>query len=296
MKEMKKDIILLLVGALIASLGWFAKEFYFTPKKELIAYKLKTDRELFDEGSKILKQSIKAYQTILEVYGESQGLSLGDVNPSFKEFYDSYDKLNDYLEEVRRLGTEDQYRVVESLQSVMLDQFRYIWMHEKTLEGLQSSFGFVAPTGKIEDKALFDLWLDKTDDVIEGESYLYFRARDISLPILDNFRSSFEAVFRRDLGLGRPPNFENRQTRLKELISEAENFEAPSPTHPYTQGKARAMMGRDLKIESDNIDELEKLRRIDIGVMLLEKVKNESSNKASERNAEIAPLTQHPSS
>jgi hypothetical protein len=213
----QKEITLLLLGGALSTAAFMAKEFLIDRPKERSSFRAVLSRDLYEQGSAAVTKAISAYNALLGGLGEQQGLSRDEFAPIARGFEDAYTQMQRYCEEVRRLGSGGQFRVVDGFRQIMMDEWQYVWIHKKSLDLLKGSALMVREVSNSGDDASSKLmreeWLTRVDRVVKSESYIYYRARDVSLPLFESYRSTFEAVFRSDLGLDLPADFIERQKR-----------------------------------------------------------------------------------
>ncbi|WP_418640330.1 hypothetical protein [Sulfurimonas sp. ST-27] len=270
----RKDIVLLIVGtlltAIIGSIGYISKIEYFDKKNKTELYIIEKHKELFDEGTGVIKNTKKTYKKLIHLLKKNYGLTPQEYEKIYKDFWDAKLKIIEYRNKLEKFSFDDIIYSIDNIMNVVDNDLALIGLHFKQSEMIRDEIGRIlynANPKKIPeatDNLMKNIEIKNNKeltDFINFENMLYFKLSFYSLPLVEALERNFDYQFRKRLNLGITNTLTKKLNEIPKLVERWKLYKYNDKNYPFVIASFRTYAAPDLNMEGDllkNKDDFEK--------------------------------------
>ncbi|HDU8579768.1 MULTISPECIES: hypothetical protein [unclassified Vibrio] len=251
--DLKNNLIMALVGAILASAGFVAKG-YFEAESEKEKFAFNLHKKLYDEGAASMAALNNAYSELYALYGEGYGLTPSELSEKHENLRNSLKDHSDYIGELERYGTTGQIEIAKN-------HFDWFWGVYSELDLQYKTANQVEKRAKelllIEDVASehFD-FVDKAleseiERLVRNENRIFYSIGWYKKPVINGIEQYLNLQFREALGLPATKDMAEKINSLPELRQKSNNFEYKEKRLPFMFAEGRSFQAPTLEFQGD---------------------------------------------
>ena len=242
-----------IIGAILASGGFFAKD-YFTNKNKQEEFIFKIHKDLYDDSAIKLEILNKNYSILYNLFGTNFALTSYELKEAYEDFQKSLEEYNKFIRKLERYGTSEQLKVANNL---------YEWYHGINIE-LNLQYKLAEQVEREIKKLLmienendeFFKILDKSIDeqlekLVRNENRIYYTIGWYQKPVINAVAQYLNYHFRNDIGLSVTDEMIISINSLPELSKKSNEFIFKEKNLPFTFAQHRAFQAPSLEYKGD---------------------------------------------
>ena len=251
--DLRNNLIMALVGAILASGGFLAKDYFEAEgKKEKFAFEL--HKKLYDEGATAIKNVNKAYSAIYGLYGENFGLTPTELSEAHIAFSEALDKYSDYIDELERYGSTGQVEVAKNHRQWLWGVYAEFDLHFKTAQQVETRAKDLLLIDDVESehfKFVNEALESDIERLVRNENRIFYSIGWHKKPVINGLEQYLNYQFREALGIPVTTDMAKSINSLPELSEKSNNFEFKEKKLPFMFAEGRSFQAPTLEFEGE---------------------------------------------
>lgn len=252
--ELKNNLIMALVGAILASAGFLVKgHFEAEGKKEKFVFEL--HKKLYDDGAASIKDLNRAYSELYALYSEGYGLTPSELSEKQATFRESLKKYSEYIDELERYGTTGQVEVAKSHIEWFWGIYSELELQYKTANRVQKRAKELLLIKDIESE-YFDFvnkaLESEVENLVRSENRLFYSVGWYKKPVVNGIEQYLNFQFREALGLPATRDMAKTINSLPELSDKSKSFEFKEKKLPFMFAEGRSFQAPTLEFQGED--------------------------------------------
>ncbi len=272
-KDLKKDTILMLIGAVIAAAAFLGND-YFEEKNRKQLFAEEIHKQLYDKGANELAKYNDAYSELMSLFSKDYALTSFEMENGYKKLQEALLSYGDYVNELQRYGNSGQVQTAQDIQRWMRGLYADFHMQYGTAQQVQKTVRELLLNGDPDNevfKVINESLENGLDRLIQQENWVYYEAGEYKRPMLYGLEQYLNYQFRLSIGLSatadmaevinnlperskRKPEREYKDKELPFMFAENRVYQTPNMTftsndHDKFHEKKNALLKEQVKIK-----------------------------------------------
>ncbi|MCP4550758.1 MAG: hypothetical protein GY834_01685 [Bacteroidetes bacterium] len=251
--DLKNNLIMALVGAILASGGFIAKDYFETEgEKDKFAFEL--HKMLYDKGATAIKNVNKAYSALYGLYSEDFGLTPTELSEAHSSFGEALERYSDYIDELERYGTTGQVGVAKNHSKWLWRVYAEFDLHfkiAKQVEKRAKSLFLIDDAESEYFKFVNDALESDIERLVRNENRIFYSIGWHKKPVINGLEQYLNYQFREALGIPATTDMATSINSIPKLSEKSNDFEFKEKKLPFMFAAGRAFQAPTLEFEGD---------------------------------------------
>lgn len=288
--DLRIKIIITLITVLLTSLGYIIDKEYYEHKKIIETNDLDKHKELYKEGSNLINEILKSYESITNYLSTNYGNTPIELKQNkIDELLKVKTLINDYKKDLNKYSTNEFIKTIENIENVVFRDHMDIVAIKLSSKNIEDKIASLIydPLSKDKPKITKEtlekikIEIDKDlDEYIKLENSLYFKFRDFSFPLIQALENIFNSPYREKLGLEKLENKDN----INELVQKWSKYEYTNKELNYQVSRMRTFFLPTTSMEGEGLKLIDEQIKIEIMIKYLIYVLNKTYPEKSAEN------------
>ncbi|MBY8192048.1 hypothetical protein KW510_05955 [Vibrio fluvialis] len=251
--DLKNNLIMALVGAVLASGGFLATDYFETENKKN-KFVFEIYKSLYDEGASKIKDVNKKYSELYELYAKNFGLTPEEIKEKHKNFRDSLVNYSDYIDELVRYGNSEQVEVAKSHMDWLWGVYAEFDLQFKISQQVKSrakNLLMIEDVNSEQFNFVNEALESDIERLVRNENRIFYAIGSYKMPVVNGIEQYVNYQFRESLGISATIDMAETIKSIPSLIEKSNQFKFEDKKLPFMFAEGRAFQSPTLEFEGD---------------------------------------------